>query len=191
MQYSKIRELIATGDFFFFRGNRWFSKLIRWRTESVYSHVGVALWIDAGGCGPRLAILEALEPHGVRLYPFSRYLEQCSRQGVAVDWYAVNDRKIDRHKVAAYVLAQWGKPYAAGQLVVSFGLVGSFLRKLLHLHVPIVDGDERFFCSELAAAALEAGGYEPDSLEESLPAATSPGALALWPCLHRMGTLQV
>jgi hypothetical protein len=191
MRYQDVRDHISNGDFFLFRGRSAFARLIRWRTQSVYSHVGVALWVDAGGRGPRLAILEALEPHGVRLYPFSRYLEECARQGVGVDWFKLDRSLVSANKVCAYVLRQWGKPYAMRQLVFSFGLIGGWLRKLLHVHVPVVDGEERFFCSELAAAAVEAGGYAPDSLDESLPAAIAPGSVALFPCLHRMGTLSI
>jgi hypothetical protein len=193
MKYQDIRDHISNGDFFLFRGNRWWSRLIRWRTQSVFSHVGVALWVHVGGLSPRLAILEALEPHGVRLFPFSRYLEECSRQGVGVDWYKLDRSSVNGQMVAAYALEQWGKPYAMRQLVFSFGLVGGLVRRLLHLHVPVIDGEgeEKFFCSELAAAAVEAGGYKPDSLDESLPAAIDPGSVALFPCLHRMGTLSM
>ncbi len=191
MRYDQIRDHISNGDFFLFRGNRWFSRLIRWRTQSVFSHVGVALWVHVGGLSPRLAILEALEPHGVRLYPFSRYLEECQRQRVGVDWFKLDDSAVNRHMVAAYVLRQWGKKYAAGQLVLSFGVISTLLRRLTHTHVPLVDGEERFFCSELAAAAVEAGGYKPDDLDASLPAAIDPGSVALFPCLHRMGTLSI
>src|SRR5262245_40923397 len=97
---------IRTGDVFAFRGTALVSWVIRLWTQSLYSHVGIALRVKADSL-ERLCILEATEPGGVRLYPMDLYLEQCRHSGTLVDWFTVTDPHIDRDRVAAYALQQW------------------------------------------------------------------------------------
>lgn len=174
---------LRSGDVLLVEGRSLFALGIKLRTRSRFSHAGIVLRIAVGGA-ERLCILESLEPWGVRLYPLDRYLERCSRKGECVHWYALEEG-VDRQQVAAYALAQWGKRYASvWQFLVSWGRITGFARRLLGLK-PADTNAERFFCSELVASALRAGGYRPD---DDLPeAATDPGAIALYGCLRRRG----
>lgn len=187
MKYQHIHNKIQTGDVFAFRGTALHSRIIQLWTRSVYSHVGIALWVKADSL-ERLCILEALEGVGVRLHPLDICLQQCSRDGVVVDWYTVTDPTIQRDKIAAYALAQWGKRYASAlQFARSFGWFGSLVRRWLGL--PANREPERFFCSQLCAAALLHAGYQADAADATEPALTDPGAVTLYPCLQRRGVI--
>jgi hypothetical protein len=178
---------IENGDVLLFEGRSWFARAIKLRTRSKFSHAGIALWIQTGGTR-RLFICEAMEPWGVRLHPLGRYLEECTRRGEVVHLYQL-DRTVDRDKVAGYAVEQAGKRYASvWQFLVSWGRVTGFFRWLFGKKVCDTNPD-RFFCSELVAAALRAGGYVPAPEADMLPAVTDPGSLALFPCLQIQGVL--
>lgn len=181
--------LIRTGDICLFRRSpTLFGRFIRLWTQSPFSHVGIALWVIVDGTR-RLCILEALEGVGVRLFPMDRYLEECHASGCLIDWYQVVDSEINRDRVAGYALQQWGRPYATPwQFVWSWGLLSGWWRRLRGL--PVDTDPERWFCSELVTAALRHAGYVPESGDDSEPAATEPGAVALFPCLQRRGAIE-
>lgn len=183
MKLDEVRDLVQTGDIFLFRGRKWYSWLIRLRTLSVYSHVGVAYRLRVNG-HHRLCIFEAVNGQGVRLHPLDVYLEECMRAGCQVDWYAVTDNGIDRERVAEFCLRNWAKRYASvWQFAWSWGLLARWLRKLLRR--PAEMDRERFFCSKLVDAAYRYAGYKPDEAET--PDETDPGAIARYTCLRRMG----
>ncbi|MGE0760133.1 MAG: YiiX/YebB-like N1pC/P60 family cysteine hydrolase [Pirellulaceae bacterium] len=179
---------IANGDILLFEGRSWFAFGIKLRTRSQFSHAGVALWVNVDGTS-RLCILEALEPWGVRLYPLDRYLDHCHRKGERVHLYRLHE-SINRDKVAGFTLQQWGKRYASvWQFVLSWGRVTRFFRWLFGRPLNVDTDPERFFCSELVAEALRAGGYVPSVEDDLAPCMTDPGAVALFPCLQRLGVL--
>jgi Permuted papain-like amidase enzyme, YaeF/YiiX, C92 family len=188
MKFSTVAELIRDGDVFLFRGTALHSRVIEWWSRSRFSHVGIAWWIHSGEFR-RLVIIEALEPGGVRVFPMDTYLEQCARQKCQVDWYAITDTSIDRQKVVAHALSKWGCRYASWrQFLISFGGLTPWIRGRLGKPVLTVSPD-RFFCSQLAAEAMYAGGYVPDEVDERLPVGTDPGEVSLFPCLTRRGPL--
>jgi hypothetical protein len=59
--YTLFRENIKTGDLCFTAGSSFFSRVIRFFTRSVVSHVGVFIWED-----DRLMVAESVERAGVR-----------------------------------------------------------------------------------------------------------------------------
>lgn len=181
MRYEEARGAIETGDLLFFRGRLLHSRFIQIWTRSVYSHVGVAVWIEVGPIR-RLFVVEALEGKGVRLYPLSRYISD----GADVDWFAVTDQTFDRKKAASWALAQVGLKYASPwQMLRSFGLITKWVCDSLGLPTKI-DSD-RWFCSCYAVRLLMAGEVQFD--EHVDPSLTPPGKVALLTCLHRMGAL--
>lgn len=66
--YENKREEFKTGDLLFFSGNHWLSGLIRWRSKSAWSHVGMVLRIDEMD---RVFLVESTIENGVRLLPLS------------------------------------------------------------------------------------------------------------------------
>jgi len=188
MNLAIIEREIKNGDVFCFRGRSLFGWLIKLRTRSVYSHIGIALWIKVDG-HERLCCMEALEPGGVRLYPMDRYLQDCERNGIQVHWYSVADPVIDRDQVAGFVLRQWGKRYASPwQFLLSWGRVTRFVYRLFGWRRGDVDPD-RFFCSELAAGAFRTAGYDPPGGDPIRPFEVDPGAVSRFTCLSHRGEI--
>lgn len=176
VKLDSIRGEIQQGDLLFFRGSGWLpSRLIRLFTTSVYSHVGIMVVLSAGEYSD-LWVVEAVWPR-VRLYPLRRTLENKTR----VDWFQVVDPAVDRHAVVVYGLERVGRRYASfRQFVRSWGCSAG---RLLGWKADV--DQERDFCSELVAEAFLRAGY----VDDREPALTSPGAVALYTCLRRRGTL--
>ncbi len=184
-RYSDLPRL-RTGDLLLFRGTRLFSKVIRYWTSSVYSHVGVVIYVRPAFSGRgRWCCLAADETKGgVVLEPLDRLLEECQREGCQVDWFAPRAAGgLDREKIAQAMLDMWGDAYASPlQFVYSFGkLAGLVLRWLgkgcrLNAH--------REFCSMAAGQALYAGGCRYLDFDR-LP----PGKIAELPQLELQGEL--
>ena len=157
-----VFESLKTGDLLFFSGSRLWSRLIRWRTRSMWSHVGVAVWIDGA-----LFVLEALEGDGVRLAPISVWLGWRGRIGLGRVAYGSTQQRLAAKSSG---LAQLTSRYASPrQFVRSFSVVYSKLARHWRLSE---DGDaSRWFCSELAATLLSVGGF----VLPKRPAELSPG----------------
>lgn len=189
MKLTQAITEIRNGDVLLFRrSSTLFGRLIRFRTQSPYSHAGIAAWMLVGG-RRYLCVIEAMEGVGVRVFPLPRYLEQASKDGFLIDWFEIIDTSISRDWVAAYAMSTVGKKYASPwQFVWAWGCMSQWVRRIFRL---AADTDsERLFCSELVAAALEYSGYVPDADLPQEAAETSPGAIALFPCLRRRGSLE-
>lgn len=183
MDYAAARPHIATGDVLFFRGKLLHARIIQRWTRSVYSHVGIAVWIRADGVR-RLCVLEALEGHGVRLYPLSRYI----RRGDAVDWWSVAVDGFDRDKAVGWALMQLGARYASPwQFLRSFSVLTKRVCDWLGLPTRI-DAD-RWFCSAYSVQFLLAGGWRPDADLHVDAYRAAPGDAARLPCLRMRGPL--
>ena len=183
MQYKSNRGRIQDGDVLAFRGTAAFSRLIQWRTRARVSHVGFAVWLRHWD---RLAVLEAMEPGGIRLHP----LRQRLAAGEWVDWYKLNDSRVHRATVVEAAFEHWGKRYASPwQFVRSWGVLSRWLGDRLGR-----DSDtnpERFFCSELVAHCLQRAGYAIDDPAWKDPARMAPADVIELPVLHRMGKLEL
>lgn len=188
MRLPEALPIILTGDVFSFRRSpTLFGRLIRAVTQSSVSHVGFAIWLQSQAYR-RLYICEALEGHGVRLYPMSRCVEECARTGCIVDWHAFDGNAEQRAVIADFCESSVGKRYASPwQFVRSFGLISRWLGR--RFGWPVDLDPERFFCSEFVATALAAVGCFPDEPDTPDPAAMAPGWIDLYPCLHHEGAL--
>lgn len=131
-----------------FRGRGCVSAAIRWQTRSEYSHAAILL-----PCG---RIIESWQGAGVRL--------KWMRDWVGVDSFGVHGMTDE----------QWMRAvsFARGQIGKKYDYRG-VCRFLSRRKVP---KDDRWFCSELVAKALEVGGVklfrDLDSTE------VSPGMIA-------------
>ncbi len=73
LQYEEnIRPELQTGDFIFFSGNHWMSNLIRFKSKSAWSHVGMVLRIEEIN---RTFLIESIMENGVRVIPISAILK--------------------------------------------------------------------------------------------------------------------
>lgn len=183
MKLADVADQIQPGDLLLFRGRLLYSRLISRCTKSVYSHVGIAHRpCTSGACC--LDVLEAKEGSGVISHPLLKYLEA----DVQVDWYRITDTSIDRGAVVRWAWHRRGHRYASRrQLLRSF--VTLPLAEWLGLDTRIDRG--RWFCSFFASEALFAGGWRPPEDDHVHAHLTSPGGVALFPCLQRMGPLHL
>lgn len=162
---------IETGDVLLFSGRSWWSRCIRARTRSKWSHVGIAVrLLTPLSIATRCYVIEAIEGHGVRVVPFASWLKwdgEIQRLQPALN----GEQRLD---VVRFALHHWGCPYSSPlQFVRSFGLLTTWLCRCLGLTKFDIER-RRFFCSELVAGALHAAGCKLPKP----PAAMSPADIA-------------
>jgi len=183
MDYNANRHEIRDGDVLAFRGTAAFSRLIQWRTRARVSHVGFAVWLEQWD---RLAVLEAMEPGGIRLHPLRKRLAD----GEWVDWYRLDDDQVDRSALVSAAFEHWGKRYASPwQFLRSWGWVSRMVFDKLGR--PSDTNPDRFFCSELVALCLTRAGYVCDDPVWTTPATMAPADIVELPVLRRMGKLEL
>lgn len=141
-----------------FRGRGILSSLIRWQTRSAYSHAAIHL-----GDG---AIIESWQGAGVR----RTWLR---------DW-----SNVTQFGVRGMTGAQWRRAidFAEAEIGAGYDYLG-VVRFVSRRRLPL---NERWFCSELVFAALEAAGVR--LLERTEAAEVSPGMLALSPYLEEVSS---
>jgi uncharacterized protein YycO len=145
-----------------YKGKSIISRLIRFQTRSVYSHI--AFELDDG------LTVEAWNKGGVSR---SENYATLHTKGTEVDVFKV-DTKYNKEKVKCFVDAQIGQKY-------DFKAIGRFLTRRNHRV------NDKWFCSELAFAALVAGGLP---LLKRIPAShVSPRDLVLSPYLRYIKTV--
>ena len=162
---------IQTGDVLLFSGRSWWSRVIRARTRSRWSHVGIAVrLLTPLSITTRCFVIEALEGAGVRVVPFESW-QQWDGEIQRLSPSLNAERRLD---MVRFALQHWGCPYSSPlQFVRSFGLLTTWICRKLRL--TRVDLERRrFFCSELVAGALHAAGCKLPKP----PAAMSPADVA-------------
>jgi len=176
IDYRKARSKIANGDVIAFHYARrsLFSQLISLWTRSRISHVGLVMRVNG-----RVAVIEALEGWGVRVYPISRILSS----GRQIEWYALRPG-VDRREIVHEALAHWGQRYASPwQFIRSFSVLTKWTLDKWGIRNDI--STKRFFCSEFVAHCLKAGGLEDDTA----PSLMAPADICELDCLERKGKL--
>lgn len=169
-KYDSVRDQMQPGDVIAFAGKSHFSEIIKTVTRSQVSHVGVILQTQATyetGDQARVfnLIIESTKWKdfmGVDAIRLSDRLRDYQGQ---VWWLPLSkklrqERKFDLKKFFDFLYAQKGKPYDLKQAVNS---ALDALDKVLGQLCPTANAEDfsRFFCSELVAAGLEAGGMLP------------------------------
>lgn len=68
LPYKEVKTQIMEGDILLFRGDSWVSKIISSQTDTTYSHVGIASWVngDANTEDGQLECVEFREGYGGR-----------------------------------------------------------------------------------------------------------------------------
>lgn len=167
-RYAEVREQIQTGDVLLYRGRSLFSKVIRWASGSVYSHVGMAAW-----WGGHLVVFESMSGGGVAVRPARLSVDRYDGQ---VDWWALKDdcaAALDRERLLDLAIAELGKPYGSGG---AFRLGLRLLLGRVTGRRDAVSLPESLFCSQYVSQCYRKSGVDlvPDAIDEC----TSPGAIA-------------
>ncbi len=174
-QYKNIRRHMLPGDIIAFSGRSLFSRFVKLATRSEVSHVGIVCISDVcGNCGHTVEIMEsvkeAVDPDtgqiitGVTRNRLSSRLRHYEGE---MYWFQLSHdtrQALDIPAAVQFLMSVHGLPYDMPQAVLSaLDLLDNFPLKLTYA----VQDFSAFFCSELAAAALIAGGVLPSSVNAS------------------------
>lgn len=149
----------------FYKGKGLISRLIRWQTRGQYSHVGVQL--------PDGTVMEAWHVGGVR---HNAGLGTAHELGTEVDVFLVEHlTKTETGRVIDFMRTKLGHGY-------DFRSVARFLSRQDERE----EDRDKWFCSELVAAAFEAAGVK---LLTAPPSRISPEVLSWSPRLVKFETV--
>jgi hypothetical protein len=176
--YSEVRGEIRTGDIFLFQGQSAISRLIRWGSESPYSHAGFAAWWDG-----RLLVFQSAG-RGAEVLPVSSAVDAYDGQ---VDWFALDEgqrARVDPNHLVTFAVTLLGRSYAKR------GLIQLMLRMAwgrFRGRPDPKDCPDTVFCSQYVSYCYRSAGL--DLVEGTDDGSTSPGDLARSPLLTRRGVL--
>ncbi len=166
--YQKVRKLMRPGDVIAFGGKSHFSEVIKWATGSGVSHVGIILQSklvieDKIQDGYFNQIIESASLNGFSGVIISRLSDRLDTYEGEIWWLPLSEtvrKKLNFAKFYNFLLHQDRKKYDLPQAAKSAIDVME--------NVPLIgkatlneEDFSRFFCSELVAAGLEAGGVLP------------------------------
>lgn len=176
--YSDVRGQIQTGDIFLFQGHSALSRLIRWGSDSVYSHAGFAAWWDG-----RLLVFQSAG-RGAEVLPVSSAVDAYDGQ---VDWFALDDAHRDRmdpNHLVTFAVTLLGRSYAKSGLVDLMWRMawGRFRGRPDPKTCP-----DTVFCSQYVSYCYRCSGL--DLVPGTDDGSTSPGDLACSPLLRHRGVL--
>lgn len=179
MTFEDLMKEAEPGDLLFFGGERWWSKLIKLRTWSRWSHVGMVVDKDNEG---RVLVCEALEGYGVRTVDAEEWMTWKGSIGLGEVLMRIEAKRMS----ADYMLSQVGMRYASPrQFIRSFSFLWRRIAKFIGL--PADTDANRWFCSELVAAAIQSA----DQITwKKKPAKMQPGDLAESYHLRIVGVLE-
>jgi hypothetical protein len=176
--YTDVRGAIRTGDIFLFQGQSAISRLIRWGSESDYSHAGFAAWWDG-----RLMVFQA-SGRGAEVLPVSSAVDAYDGQ---VDWFALGEQhrtRVDTDILLTDALTLLGRSYAKLGLVE---LMVRMARGRFRGRADVKDCPDSVFCSQYVSYCYRRAGL--DLVADTDDGSTSPGDLARSPLLERRGVL--
>lgn len=166
-EYASIRSKMQPGDVIAFAGKKPGSDVIKAFTGSNVSHVGVVLQWELIGAdlasSKRILVAEATAA-GVQFTQLSRFVKAYEGELWWLPLSKESQGRLEERKQAFFdfLLEQEGKPYDYSQALGAWADA---------LGIPSnQENFEKFFCSELVAAALEkAGVLGPINASEVLP----------------------
>jgi hypothetical protein len=171
-EFDDVQHEIQPGDVIAFGGHGGFADVIKWATLGAVNHVAVVLSSEppVDGTSPEedsqphmrsIRIVESTsardESAGVSVRDLGERLDE---PGGELWWLPLHERtrqKLDLAKFQAFLLQQVGKGYDSAQALKS-ALDDFEDAPLFGRMTHSVEDFSRFFCSELVAAGLEAGG---------------------------------
>ena len=158
-----LEALIRDGDLLLCSGNHAFSKLIRWATNSPWSHVALAMRVEAVG---RVMVLESVEKIGVRTVPFATFAfgEEGMRPYPGKIVLARHAKVAAApaeaiRKVAAFAVDRLGDPFDPLEVlrIAARVALGSLDQKTPEL----LKARGEYICSEYVAACLDQIDVKP------------------------------
>lgn len=169
--YKEVRARMLPGDVVAFSGKNNFSDVIKWATGATVSHVGIVCSVeteaDLATGEVAVHIMESTFLHrdhttgtssgGVLRNRLCHHIERYEGHIWWLPLSAAAREKLDLERLRQFLVDQQGKEYDVAQAVCS-ALDAMDDAPVLGAATRNAENFARFFCSELAAAALEAGG---------------------------------
>jgi hypothetical protein len=144
--YDDVRNQMLPGDVLAFGGKGRFSDLIKWVSNGVVSHVGIVI----NNVVAFNQVVESATINGFSGVSTNFVYKRILEYDGELWWFPLRDkvrRKLDIGAMQKFLLEQDGKHYDLRQAVVAgLGLIKND------------ENFDEFFCSEIVAAGLEAGG---------------------------------
>ncbi len=165
---EEIRPILKTGDLVFFSGYHWLSNLIRWRTKSGFSHVGMVVKLDEID---KVFLIESVLDHGVRIIPFSAVFKdyEGNQKGydgrviLAANSFLTDEKRVIlKEKSLDFLTRQYDKKE---YVRVFWRMIVGKMR---------IYPDRKFTCSELIYESYKAAGIK---LDYEYGDSISPGVL--------------
>lgn len=173
LSYEEAQRRMQAGDVIAFGGSSHFSGIIKMAIRAEVSHIGIVL----NSCGKENGsgqethyIIDATSRQGVTITPVKERIDEYDGD---VWWLPlrqdIREHAFDQQAFYAFLSAQEGKKYDRRQAA------GSAIDMFDHVHLPFglrgpgynEEDYGEFFCSELVAAGLKAGGVIPAALNAS------------------------
>lgn len=157
--YEDIRAVMKPGDVIAFSGKGTFSEIIKAKTRSPISHVGIIMRQERDGEEVRNLLIESTSLDGGGGVSTSFLSEVIDRYDGGVYWLPLKEEMTyDQYtEFFAFLLDKNGREYDMKQAVLSA------VDRLEVLGLGRNDECfDKLFCSELAAGALEAAGIVPE-----------------------------
>ena len=163
--YQDARLKMKAGDVIAFGGKGDFSEIIKWATRSSVSHVGTILQsqmvVDGQGQkGIFNQIIESTSLNGFSGVTISRLTDRLDTYDGEIWWLPLRYdlyKSMDKEKFYNFLIHQERKPYDMPQAIKS-ALDSLDNTPIIGKSTHNIEDFSRFFCSELVAAGLEAGG---------------------------------
>ncbi len=163
-KYADLRNRMQPGDIIAFSGKGNFSEIIKWATRAPVSHVGIILQSKLLiGSTPQDGffnqIIESTSLNGFSGVSISRLSDRVDTYDGEMWWLPLSEKsrsKLRTKEFYDFLLHQERKPYDMPQAVKS-ALDALDNVSLLGKATHNIEDFSSFFCSELAAAALEVG----------------------------------
>ncbi|RKU32138.1 hypothetical protein C6495_11480 [Candidatus Poribacteria bacterium] len=164
--YREIRNRMQPGDVIAFSGNGNLSEVIRWATRSQVSHVGVVLQSkllieDTPQEGFFNQIIESTSLNGFSGVTITRLSDRVNAYDGDMWWLPLSEESrenLNLQRFFDFLIHHDRRPYDAPQAILSVLDTLDGIPLLGRATTQNVEDFSQFFCSELVAAALEAGG---------------------------------
>lgn len=157
--YKDVRSHVRDGDLLLCSARDQFSRLIRWGTQSSWSHVAVAFRMENID---RVMVLECVEKFGVRAVPLSAFLARTSG-GISPypgqillarhKGMAAKSRSAPLKRMAGFAFDHLGDPFS--QFEMAKIVMRIFLNRFDVRLPPTMGPKDEFICSEFVAKCFE------------------------------------
>lgn len=166
--YDEVRSRMQPGDIIAYGGYTWVSEIIKWSTRAAVSHLGVILQTKALNDNQENRffnlVVESTKWNGFVGVGEGRLSDRLSSYHGEVWWLPLKPevrQRFDENAFFTFIYSAKFKPFDLPQAVQA--ALDFAIRQQEHISESFRNQEDlnKFYCSELVAAALEAAGVVP------------------------------